>query len=79
MQAGGTRIPSTPPFARSEGEERDSVTTAEGPSRGRGDGAGAGGSRRASRSEAEGTPKGLARPRSAEAAQEHAGDFEEGR
>src|SRR5207244_2527 len=55
-----------PPLRKkSGGRRRNSTTTAEGQPHVRGDVGGGGVSRRASRSEAEGTPKGLARPRNA--------------
>jgi hypothetical protein len=55
------------------------MTAAEGPPHVRSDDGVEAASRRVSRSEAEGTPKGLARPRSDSAPEEHAGGFEGGK
>src|SRR5437899_7471341 len=72
------RLPSTSPRLAETpgGRRRDSGTTAEGPPHVRRDDGAETTSRRASRSAAEGTPKGLARPRSDSAPEEHPSGFE---
>jgi hypothetical protein len=64
------RLPSTSPLAKSEGEEKELGDDGRRPTSRAWRRRDAGASRRASRSEAEGTPKGLARPRSAGGSEE---------